>query len=173
MKKLMTIALMMVAMTVSAQEMELNENGAYERKEVVMIDGTSAATLYDRAMIALSDWTGSDGHSKAGIDYSERDAGVVIYKGNYFIEKKSGVSVTADFTMKVRCKDGKAQITVTISSLTADAPSIHRTKTRTIAQVVEGKKKNGQRYVSMIPDIVNTLRQAMSDKLKNSSDDDF
>lgn len=37
---------------------ELTSDGAYENQEVVTVDSASAAVLYDRAMMALSDWTG-------------------------------------------------------------------------------------------------------------------
>ena len=67
MKKVLFIfAMLAVAMTVAAQDIELNEQGAYERKEVVQVDSVTAAVLYDRAMVALSEWTGPDGKAKAG-----------------------------------------------------------------------------------------------------------
>lgn len=65
-------------------------------------------------MEALSDWTGHDGNSRTGIDYHDREAGTVVYKGDYFLEYKTGVTVTANFTLKVRCKDGMAQVRMMI-----------------------------------------------------------
>ena len=61
MKKLLSIfAMMMVSIAASAQEdvwenIQLNAEGAYEVKEVVIVEGVTQANLFGRAMEALSD----------------------------------------------------------------------------------------------------------------------
>ena len=57
------MALMGLSGNVNAQvpDSPLNEAGADEQKEVVEVEGASAAVLFGRAMEALSDWTGPDG----------------------------------------------------------------------------------------------------------------
>ena len=174
MKKALLLTMVLAAsLSASAQDIELNEDGAYERKEVVVVDSVEASVLYSRALEALSDWTGPDGNSSTGLDYHDRDAGTVIYKGNYFLEYKSRVTVTANFTLKVRCKDGKAQITATIPSLNASAPSVGIERTVGIAKILKSKKKSSQRFIAMLPEVANTLISAMSERLKNAPDDDF
>ena len=125
MRKLLLL-LSLVVISVNAQNIEINltENGAYEKKEVVKVDSTKAIILFERAMIALSDWTGPDGKAKAGIDYQEKETGTVIYKGRYSLGFKNtflgdGWYRYAEFTLKVRCKDGRAQVTIIVPSITA------------------------------------------------------
>ena len=174
MKKVLLLTLVLTAsLPALAQEIELNEAGAYEKKEVVVVDSVESAVLYGRAMEALSDWTGPDGNSRAGIDYQDKESGTVIYKGNYFLEYKSRVTVTADFTLKVRCKDGRSQITVTIPSLTASAPSVGLERSASVLKVLQSKKKSSQRLIEKLPEAANTLISAMSERLKNAPDDDF
>jgi len=57
----------------------------------VIVENTSAAVLYGRAMEALSDWTGADGRSKAEIDFSDKDAGTVIHRGLLFRVQKNNI----------------------------------------------------------------------------------
>ena len=68
--RILFLLLSLVVISVNAQNIEINltESGAYEKKEVVKVDSTKAIILFERAMIALSDWTGPDGKAKAGID---------------------------------------------------------------------------------------------------------
>ena len=162
-----------VGMTATAQDIELNEQGAYERKEVVTVDGATAGVLFGRAMEALSDWTGPDGQSKVGIDYQDKEAGTVIYKGEYFIEHKRGVLVTANFTLKVRCKDGRAQVIVTIPSMTAKAGKLGLERSASIADVKAKPKRGAYKHLPKIPEIADSLIASMSDRLSSKGDDDF
>ncbi len=185
MKKVLCLLLMLSTwFATSAQEITLNENGAYEKKTVVLVENTSAAVLFGRAMEALSDWTGADGRSKAGIDFSDKDAGTVIYKGTYFLGFKktllgAGWNRYADFTLKVRCKDGKAQVTAIVSSITGIYNTNGMKKSYTIREVVDitqsskGKKK--ERREEFVSDIITTadaLVAAMSERIKGSANDD-
>ena len=84
-KVLLSLMLLMAGMAGNAQVITLTDGGVYEKKEVINVDGVKASELFLRAMEALSDWTGPDGRSKAGIDYQDKESGTIIYKGNYYM----------------------------------------------------------------------------------------
>lgn len=188
MRKLFLL-LSLVAISVNAQNIEINltESGAYEKKEVVKVDSTKAIILYERAMIALSDWTGPDGKAKAGIDYQEKETGTVIYKGRYSLGFKNiflggGWYRYAEFTLKVRCKDGRAQVTVTVPSITAIHNRNGMTSTSSVAECLKvinnAKGAKHERGVKLMTDLTETadgLVFAMCEQLKNgsSNDEDF
>lgn len=185
MKRSLLLLMFFVALTINAQVITLTDNGVYEQKEVVTIDSVKAITLYSRAMEALSDWTGPDGRSKAGIDYQDKETGTIIYKGNYFmgfrhVVFRAGWDMYADFTMKVRCKDGRAQITITIPSITGKYSANNVERTVPLSEIVntineKGKKKRPtHEYLPKIPEVTKTLIDAMKQRLiLNGSDDDF
>ena len=190
MKKMMLWAVaMMMQLSAMAQEapaIEVNENGAYELKEVVEVAGASAADLYVRAMEALSDWRGPDGKAEAGLDFHDKDAGVVNYKGKFSLGYKKGfvgndVKRCANFILKVRCKDGKAQVTVTVPTVTAMAVKTGMRKDFSVKETLEMleglKGDRRERAIDTMNDLketVDMLVVAMSNRLKNGSgDDDF
>ncbi|WP_155950084.1 MULTISPECIES: DUF4468 domain-containing protein [unclassified Prevotella] len=185
---LITTVLFLAAISASPQDIELNDKGEYERKEVVEVSGATAATLYDRAMIALSEWSGPDGKAKAGLDYQNQETHTIIYKGTYYLGFKkfmmSGWERYANFSLKVRCKDGKAQITVNVPTITGIYLHNGVKKTYNINEVLDVKEKSGKKRADRIEDLINNLRKnadaliaAMSDRLKGSAaaeeDDDF
>ena len=175
-------------MSAGAQDIQLTPDGAYERKEVVTVDSVSAAVLYDRAMMALTDWTGPDGKAKAGIDYQNQETHTVVYKGTFSLGFKNtflgdGWHRYANFTLKVRCKDGRAQVTVTVGTVTFiyNRGNIERSGTIAVLKEAVNKSKGAKRErgETMLADIVGTaniIMAAMSAKLRdagNSGDDDF
>ena len=183
---LMLTVLMTAA--VSAQDIELNEQGAYERKEVVQVEGATAAMLYDRAMIALSEWSGPDGKAKAGLDYQNQETHTIIYKGTYYLGFKrvmlSGWDRYANFSLKVRCKDGKAQITVNVPTVTGIFQQNGAKRTFNLSEVLDVKSKSGKKRTERIEVLINNLQTnadalvaAMTAKLKGGTttteDDDF
>lgn len=185
-KTLLTFALLLATLTAGAQNIQLTADGAYERKEVVTVDGISAAVLFDRAMMALTDWTGPDGKAKAGIDYQNLDTHILIYKGTFSLGFKNiflgdGWHRYANFTLKVRCKDGRAQVTVTVGTMTGIYNRGNIERSWTIAEVKEAVMKSKgakrERGETLLADIVETadgIMAAMSAKLKAAdSDDDF
>jgi len=186
-KVLFTFALLLATLTAGAQDIELTPEGAYERKEVVTVDSASAAVLYDRAMIALTDWTGPDGKAKAGIDYQNQETHTVVYKGRFSVCTRTYRLVRferyANFTVKVRCKDGRAQVTVTIPTLTIIIPSNGRTQTSTFREVIselkkasEKQRERGEATIETITDTADDIHKAMLAALKglgNVGDDDF
>ena len=184
-KVLLSMMMLMAGMTVNAQVITLTDGGVYEKKEVVKVDSIKASELFVRAMEALSDWTGPDGRSKAGIDFQDKESGTIIYKGNYYmgfrhVVLRAGWDMFADFTMKVRCKDTKAQITMTIPSITGKYTANNVERTVPLSEIVntineKGKKKRPtHEYLPQIPDVANALINAMSQRLKQGTgDDDF
>lgn len=164
----------------------VKEKGVYEQKRVVEVDGATASKLYSRAMEALSDWTGSDGRSKAGLDYCDKEEGIVTYKGEYYNGYRklllgAQMPFYTDFTMKVRCKDGRAQITVTVPSMHAILPNgtVH---TISVKEIVEAREKTDPKKFEKsskkveavtMREIVEILIDAMTDALKKDVDDDF
>lgn len=164
----------------------IKEKGVYEQKRVVKVDGAKASTLYRRAMEALSDWTGTEGRSKAGLDYCDKEEGIVTYKGEFYngyrkLALGSQVPFFTDFTMKIRCKDGRAQITVTVPTMHAMLPN-GQVKTWTMREVLEQNEKASQRQVEKAKkkmhgmntrEIVDLLLTEMESALKKDADDDF
>jgi len=189
MKKVLSIfALLLSALTAGAQDIELTPNGAYERKEVVTVDSASAAVLYDRAMIALSDWTGPDGKAKVGIDYQNQDTHTVVYKGTFSLGFKNvflgdGWHRYANFTLKVRCKNGRAQVTVTVGTMTGIYSLGNIERSCTVAEMKEAvmkikgpKRERGEKLMAYIVETADGIMAAMGVKLKAADggcDDDF
>jgi len=178
MKKVLFIfALLLSGLTAGAQDIQLTPDGAYERKEVVTVDSASAATLYDRAMIALTDWTGPDGKAKAGIDYQNQETHTIIYKGMFSLGFKNvflgdGWHRYANFTLKVRCKDGRAQVTLTVGTMTAIYNRGNLERSWTISEtkeaVMKSKGARRKRGDTLLTDIVETadgIMAAMGAKL--------
>ena len=185
MKNFISLLMLLFTLPISAQVINLTESGVYEQKEVVIIDSIKAATLFGRAMEALSDWTGPDGRSKAGIDYQDKESGTIIYKGNYYmgfrhVVIRAGWDMYADFTMKVRCKDGRAQIAITIPTMTGKYTVDNIERTVPLSEIAntineKGKKKRPtHEFLPKIPEVAGTLIQAMKRRLiQNDDEDDF
>ena len=180
---------MLATMAAGAQDIEFTPDGAYERKDVVTVDSVSAAVLFDRAMMALTDWTGPDGKACAGIDYQNQETHTVVYKGSFYAGNRKWMMTQIDryanFTVKVRCKDGRAQVTVNVPTLTVTVASNGRTRTASLAEVVGEMKKTsgarrerGEEAVQYIIDTADNLFNAMKLRLhgqggSTGDDDDF
>lgn len=183
----------MVGLAVKAQVPDVDsaaiiikEKGVYEQKRIVTVDGVKASTLYRRAMEALSDWTGTEGRSKAGLDYCDKDEGVVNYKGEFYngyrhMALGRQMPFYTDFTMKIRCKDGRAQVTVIVPTMHATLPN-GQTKTWTMREVIEQNEKTSPRkqekaqkkmHGMTTREIVELLLTEMETALKKEPDDDF
>ena len=177
-KVLLSLMMLMTGMAINAQDISLTPEGTYEVKEVINVENVSAATLYDRAVMALSDWTGASGKASAGLDVHERDAGLVVYKGHEYMwtkkQKRITYDVFADFTLKVRCKDGKAQITSTIHSMTAANKVFNLREAIQISSKDndnEERKREIKERVEKVKSIADVLLDAMSSRLKVDNDD--
>ena len=179
MRKVLFIwAMLAMAVSAGAQGIELTPDGTYEVKKVTDINGVSAQTLYDRAVVALSDWTGASGKASAGLDIHDRDAGIIVYKGHEYMwtkkQRRQKYDVFADFSLKVRCKDGKAQITSTIHSMTAAGRVFNL---RDAIQVSQKEKDSDERKheiadrVKEVKSIADALLMEMEKRLKTDADD--
>lgn len=196
MKKLLSITIMLlVAMTVSAgkkketivQAEPLNANGEYERKTVVDVPNVSAQELYVRALEVLSDLKGSNGKSSSQIDVQDKDAALVIYKGKiyegfeyYSKFAGSGWDAYADFTLRIKCKDEKAQITMTVSTMSFDFNLKPSTQTIPLTVLVpynyKGNytfKKSAVKYAPTVAPSMDSLMAVICAKMKQGTDDDF
>lgn len=161
----------------------LNDKGAYERQEVVTVEGASASSLYDLAMMALSDWTGPDGKAKVGIDYQNQETHTVVYKGSYSLGFKEvfmgdGWERQADFILKVRCKDGKSQVTLTVPTFTARFKSVVSTGSiQELSNAVDkarGKKRSrGVALLEYLKMAADGIVDSMVESLKMTTEEDF
>ena len=186
MKKGLLMIMMVIAIITAKAQTPLNENGVYELKVVQEYENINANNIYERTLLALSDVMGSNKHSKTNIDVQDKEGGILVFKGRYFIGYRKvnvsgGYFHYADLTLKVRCKDGKAQITITVPTIHAALPN-GQTKTWTMREVVELNEKASPRKVEKekkkthgmnTREIVELLLTEMETALKNDPDDDF
>ena len=175
----MPIASLAQILSVEEAKNIVKEKGVLEQKRVIVVDSTSKSTLYRRALEAFSDWTGADGRSNAGLDYNDKEEGAVNYKGVYFQgEKKSIISSIqyyTDFIMKVRCKDGRAQVTVIIPSGYAIVTDGSRVSwdIRDFVAKLKSNKETKTKGVCNIREVLSFLLDAMETALKKSDEEDF
>lgn len=187
MKRLISLTMMLlIVITVSAQEQLIN--GVIEKKQVVMVEGVSADKLYVRALEALSDWAGAQGNSKIGIDVQDKDEGLVVYKGRlemgfHKVNFMAGWEVFADFTIKIKCKDGRAQVSANVPSLTFDwsAKQYPATETVPISAIYpeynyKSKlriKKAAIEFAPLTPSMFDKIISLLATKLQQQPEDDF
>lgn len=181
------VAMVACSMSAGAQVIELNEQGAYERKEVIEVDSVAAGVLYDRAMVALAEWTGPDGKATAGVDYKNQETHTVIYKGAYYLGFKkhmlSGFDRYANYTLKVRCKDGKAQVTLTVPTVTTVFVKNGQRRTYSLVDILDLQADSGKKRADRIDELMERLQwnadnivAAMKERLKGAGEeeeDDF
>ena len=176
----------------SAQQAILNavaenvkQNDCYKVQNVVEVPGVDAQTLYKRALEALSDWAGPEGNAQTHIDYSDKESATVIYKGvcslGFEPYMLAGWNIYADFTLKIRCKDGRAQTTFMVSQfVTETVGSVRRKDTIPLVNVIsrfdssgKGRQKRGAKALIKTHFVSEALSQAMQTRLSTSLDDDF
>ena len=191
-KVLLSMIMLMAGMVINAQVPDIDsaaiiikEKGVYEQKRVVTVDGAKASSLYRRAMEALSDWTGTEGRSKAGLDYCDKDEGIITYKGEFYNGYRklllSSLPFYTDFVIKVRCKDGRAQVIVTVPTMHAVLYDGSK-RTWTVKEILEANEKANPKklanakkktHAMTIREIVELLLTEMETALKKEPDDDF
>ena len=188
MKKLLLSLVMLIAgMAINAQDNPLT-NGIYEKKVVVTADSVKASTLYVRALEALSDWAGSNAKSKMGIDVQDKDEALVVYKGNVHLGFEyyskfagAGWDFYIDMTIKVKCKDGKAQITATVPSLTYISNIQKIVVVVPINEILPSYaykgnyklKKTSQTFGPQVIPSTDQIVNMLCDKIAKKQDDDF
>jgi hypothetical protein len=182
-----SLIMLMACFAINAQTV-LNESGVYELKVVEQYDSVKASTLYENSLIALSDVVGSREKSKTNIDVPEKEAGMIVYKGELYLGFKKvnmmcGYDTFAVFTLKVRCKDGKAQYVITV-------PSLHmywscNTNDNEIVPLKEiipefthkGRlyylKKGAIEFAGTLDSNMQSLQKNIMSKTKSAADDDF
>ncbi len=164
----------------------LNENGEYERKVVVEVPGTTAQDLYLRALEILSDWKGSNGKSSSQIDVKDKETALVIYKGKCWIGFRkvamiAGWDAFADFTLRIKCKDEKAQLTMSTSSMTFLYTMDNVIKHVPLNEIIPkythktmgNYKKTAIEFAPQIPKNIEALIAAFAERMKQPTDDDF
>lgn len=193
MKKVLSIIFTaMLSMSASAQYDGLDtlyqivkEKGAYEQRRVVTVEGASASTLYVRAMNALSDWKGPEGRSESSLDFHDKDAGVVTIKGGFYNGEAKifagSLPIYTAFTLKVQCKDGRAQLTVKVpymyyyfrgeKKITNLLQALEKQMSMTDRERAKADKK--MKKETSMREAVELLLNTMAAALKNGSDDDF
>lgn len=166
----------------------VKENGGqYKLQQVVSAPGSSATALYLRAVEVLSDGVGPDGQSKYNLDVSDKESGTVIYKGKiytgFFPVLLAGYHTYADFTLKIRCKDEKAQITLLVPQISSIDTNPHArvrqgstSLTDIIWRATNGKGAKQKRCLTVLAtlqpkcaDLVDALFRSLS----APTDDDF
>ena len=174
-------------MSVNSQTV-LNESGAYELKVVEQYDNTPTSTLYEQSLMALSDVVGTREKSKTNLDIADKDAGTIVYKGGYYLGFRKvnalcGYNVVANFSLKVRCKDGRIQYTITVPSFTlywsCDERNNEVIPLNEIIPEYTHKdrlhylKKSAVQFAETLDADMKSLQQAIVLKTKAAADDDF
>ena len=189
MKKLLSITIMLLlTMVISAQEYSLT-NGAYDNKVVGQYEGVETGVLYVRALEALSDWAGSQSQSKVNVDVQDKEQGLVVFKGMLYVgfhkvNFMAGWNVYADFTLKIKCKDGRAQVSCHVPSATFDwtAQQYPAKTTAPLGEIYPQYnhksqykiKKAAIEWAPKIPPLFDDIITSLAEKLKaQNQDDDF
>ena len=186
-KVFLSLVVLLASIAISAQTM-LNESGVYELKVVELFDNINASTLYENSLVALSEVVGSHKKSKTNIDVAEKDAGIIVYKGELYLGFKKvnsmcGYETFANFTLKVRCKEGKVQYTIIVPSLHMYwSCDINNNEIIPLNEIVPQYTHKGRLYyldkgaiefTRKLDNYMKALQQAIVAKTKVAADDDF
>ncbi len=186
MKKVLLLPmLLIVSLAVNAQGITLNENGEYEKVIVEQFEGISAQTLYLNTLEALSDWDRDNKLSYLNIDVKDKDVAMIISQGNVFLGwdklagTGSGWEIFATLSLKVRCKDGKAQFSVVVPSMRFkfDGEGGHADMSFPLTDVKAGKKpkrlriKDAFTYIDDIPQAIDNMLEYVKQKVHKGPDD--
>lgn len=122
MKKIFILFLALISMSAKAQKAEMVGN-AMCCTEVVSYDGLTKNEIFARTLVALSEYEGVNSSSTAKIDVSDKESGIIIYKGKLFNgfyrqNMMYGWMVFVDFITIIECKDNKARYKFIAPSLT-------------------------------------------------------
>lgn len=181
---LITFCFCLVALFGNAQEMV---NGVLEYKTVKQFDGMSKDVLYTKALTALSNLAGSLQNSKLNIDVQDKETGLVVYKGQYWVgfHKSNmlyGYDGYADATIDIRCKDGRVQYIVRVPSVTfvwngdpaqETAPTCELFPEYTYKKKLGNSKKAILDLYPKVPTVMHAIVESIAQKMATDSDDDF
>lgn len=163
------------------RNLKLTPAGVYEREEIVYADSASAQDLYLIVMETLSDWTGTDGRIDAGLDFCDKEAGMINYKGKFSLGFRdlflgAGFYRYADFIIKVRCKDGRARIILDVPSVTAIYNKTGMRSTSTIGELINQvymakKKERGMDFLRELVETSDNIFSKLKGRLENPNSD--
>ncbi len=164
----------------------IKNNRDYQVKKVVHVKGTNLGLLFGRAMEALSDFKGPDGMISSNVDYQDKESGTIIFKGRFSLGFKNifwgnGWDRYADFTLKVKCKDERAQVTVSVLTITAVYNSNGIKRQFSIGEWLDAvekakgdKRKRAEKLFEYLGNNVSYIMDYMTERLqKGTSEDDF
>ena len=191
MKKIILIfALVTINIVSFGQNYQLT-NGAYDNKIVAQYEGVDATALYVKALEVLSDWSGSQKQSKINIDVQDKDQGLIVYKGSLYVGYhrtskfliEVGWNIYADFTLKIKCKDNKAQVSCHVPTVTFDWSAKENPATTTVSleeiypeYICKTKysiKKTAIEYAPKIPPLFDYVITQLANNLNKQTEDDF
>ena len=188
MKKLLIIfSFILIVLNIQAQEVAFNENGALELKQVVIVENATKDAIFTNVRSIISDALPISNNSESAIDYSDIGSGVIIAKGLFYLGDAKGNfgckwHIYDNYTMTVKVKDGKYQISIKVPSITL-VYSGDKTKTtvntKQIYPEYDGSKlppyvKVKQaviEYGPKIPDSMRILAKNLNEKISKVEDD--
>ena len=184
-KTLFITTFIMMCMVTVAQNVTLT-NGAYDKVIVERYDSITAPNLYVRALETLSDWAGTQKKSKIGIDVQDKENGLVVFKGQVYIgfhksNMLAGWNVYADCTIKIRCKDGRAQLSCHVPTMTFDwsVPEYPATETAPLGELIPEYthkqrlriKKSAIEFAHTVPQTFDNILVMIAQKMHQEVDD--
>ena len=149
-----------------------------------MIDSVKANELYNRAIRVLSAWNGPNGLNSGGIDVDDRETATVIYNGSMSVGFEEtvygeGWNRWIEFRLKIRCKDGYAQITSTLIQLVGQYSrrAVVRTfSMQDLKSMVEGlrgkKREQGVEFIRKIVREAKTMARDIAEELLQEPEDE-
>lgn len=180
------MAFILVAIPMFAQEVKpLNDDGVYEIIEVVSVEGVNVENLYLRAIESLNNWGKSSGKSNSKIEVNDKEAGLVIIKGRMWEgANKAPLGVIwdaySDFTARIKCKEGRAQIILQVPSMTLIDNMKHNEHTVPLRELIPYKHKTNFTYKKTIlkytPQVYNSMENLIrhiKEELQTPNDNDF
>lgn len=163
------------------------EDGKLIYKNVYTYDGVTQSQLYMRAHTFLSDWVGPNKNCKSSIEFDDKESATIISKGSvyngYFKENMMyGWDVYIDYTLTIRCKDGRVQVIIKVPSM-----SFHWTANNTpdITAPIEDiypEYDKSKKYLCRlvipkatpeIPAMMALISETVKEQMSKVEDDDF
>lgn len=186
MKKLLIMfAACFFSMTSFAQWEKID--GVWTYKDVAYFEGVSANELYVRALEGLSELVGSESKAKFNIDVQDKEAALVIFKGTMDSgiansTKKYAFHLIAELTVRIKCKDGRAQITITTPTMLVKPDANNRLQGDTqraeftklypeCKSKLEEFNKNANIALRSYPNKMTLLYLRIVDKMSKNEDD--
>ena len=161
------------------------ENGSYVYKFVQQAEGVSQNALYLRAHAFLSDWVGPNTNSKSSIDFDDKESATIIAKGTYFLgyerEMMYGWNVYADFSVTIKCKEGRFQVMTKMPTMsfwwTAGNVPMQTILYNELYPSYTHKgpyklKRYSDKYVNQMPEYIKEISNIVINGIISASDDD-